>query len=173
MKAGLHQALLNSPLSLNTGMVYCKISPDMKVRALELLQEGWEMEEVVEVLNVSAKSIGCWSDNLNVHGCVDPPSVRRGRPQILTAAMTEDLPALIQESPFLFLDKLREWLAIYHNQPISTMALHNNLRELGLTYKAALPSSTAEEGCLALMSLQSLSCAGTLVSSVWSLPGEA
>jgi hypothetical protein len=69
------QALLNSPLSLNTGMVYCKISPDMKVRALELLQEGWEIEEVVEVLNVSAKSVGHWTNNLNAHGCVDLPSV--------------------------------------------------------------------------------------------------
>jgi hypothetical protein len=67
--------------------------------------------------------------------------------------MTEDLPALMQETPFLFLKKIREWLAIYHNQPISTTALHNNLQELGLTYKAALLLSTAEEGHLALMSL--------------------
>jgi hypothetical protein len=69
-KAVIRQALLNSPLSLNTGIVYCKISPDVKVRALELLQEGWEIEEVVKVLNVLAKSVGCWSDNLNAHGHV-------------------------------------------------------------------------------------------------------
>jgi hypothetical protein len=80
--------------------------------------------------------------------------------------MAEDLPALIQETPFLFLDEIREWLAIYLNQPISTTALHDNLRELGLTYKAALPSSTAEEGRLALMSLRSLSHAGTGVFGV-------
>jgi hypothetical protein len=49
--------------------------------------------------------------------------------------MTKDLHAPIQETPFLFLDKIGEWLAIYHIQPISTTALHNNLRELGLTYK--------------------------------------
>jgi hypothetical protein len=38
-------------------MVYRYISPDMKRRALELLQEGWEVKEAVEVLDVS-KSIG-------------------------------------------------------------------------------------------------------------------
>jgi len=34
-------------------MVYRYISPDMKRRALELLQEGWEVKEAVEALDVS------------------------------------------------------------------------------------------------------------------------
>jgi hypothetical protein len=46
-----------------------------------------------------------------------------------------DLHDLIRESPTLFLDEIGEWLAIYHDQPISTTALHNSLRELGLTHK--------------------------------------
>jgi transposase len=42
---------------------------------------------------------------------------------------------MLIESPSLLLDKIGEWLAIYHDQPISTTALHDNLKGLGLTYK--------------------------------------
>jgi len=65
---------------------------------------------------------------------VDPPSVLRGRPRILNSEAI-DLHELIRGTPTLFLDEIGEWLALYHDQPISTTALHDNLRELGLTYK--------------------------------------
>ncbi|KIK91910.1 hypothetical protein PAXRUDRAFT_606692 [Paxillus rubicundulus Ve08.2h10] len=97
-------------------MVYHKISTDMKQRALELLEMGWEMDEVTEAL-------------------VDPPSVLRGRPRILNAAVLTDLRDLIHETPSLFLDEIGDWLAIYHDQPISTTALHDNLRDIGLRLK--------------------------------------
>lgn len=42
---------------------------------------------------------------------------------------------IIQESPYLYLDEIREWLALYHDQPISMTALHNNLRRMGLSRK--------------------------------------
>ncbi|KIK81114.1 hypothetical protein PAXRUDRAFT_203582 [Paxillus rubicundulus Ve08.2h10] len=53
-------------------MVYRKISPDMKQRALELLEQGWEMEQVIEALDVSTRSlsINCWADNYEQHGRV-------------------------------------------------------------------------------------------------------
>ena len=38
------------------------------------------------------------------------------------------------EDPSL-LDEIKEWLALYHDQPISTTALHLNLRDLALTHK--------------------------------------
>jgi hypothetical protein len=38
-------------------MGYRNISADMKQRALQLIDEGWEMAEVAEVLNVFSKSI--------------------------------------------------------------------------------------------------------------------
>ncbi|KIK79419.1 hypothetical protein PAXRUDRAFT_161350 [Paxillus rubicundulus Ve08.2h10] len=61
-------------------MVYRKISPDMKQRALELLEQGCEMEQVIEALDVSTRSINCWAHNYEQHGRVNPPSVLRGRP---------------------------------------------------------------------------------------------
>ena len=48
--------------------------------------------------------------------------------------MTDDLHQMISESP-LYLDEIGEWLAIYHNQPISRSALHRNLQDLALTCK--------------------------------------
>ena len=49
--------------------------------------------------------------------------------------MIDDIQQLLQEDPSLLLDKIVEWLALYHNQPISTTALHNNPRDLSLTRK--------------------------------------
>jgi transposase len=116
-------------------MVYRRISPDMKQRSLQLIDEGWEMEDIANVLGVASKSIKRWTDNYDMHGRVDPPSVLRGRPRILNSEAISDLHELIRGTPTLFLDEIGEWLALYHDQPISTTALHDNLRELGLTHK--------------------------------------
>jgi transposase len=74
-------------------------------------------------------------NNYDEFGRVDPPSMLRGRPRILTYGVTEDLRQLISQTPSVYLDEIAEWLAIYHGQPISITALGNNLRGLGLTYK--------------------------------------
>jgi transposase len=87
------------------------------------------------VLGVLSKSIGRWSDNYATQGHVDPLSVLRGRPRLLTANAVQDLRELIAESPSLYLDKIGEWLALYHDQPIPTSTLHDNLKELGLMHK--------------------------------------
>jgi transposase len=116
-------------------MVNRKISPDMKQRALQLIDEGWELAEVADVLGVSSKSIECWAHHYETHGCVDPPSALRGRPWIINAQVIDELHELIRETPSLFLDEIADWLALYHDMPISTTALHKNLHNLGLTYK--------------------------------------
>jgi transposase len=116
----------------------------MKQRALQLIDEGWEMAEVAEVLNVSSKSIRRWGHHYETHGRVDPPSALRGRPRLMNAKAIEDLLELIRETPSLFLEEIGEWLALYHDLPISTTALHDNLRELGLTYKL-LQKAAAEQ----------------------------
>lgn len=116
-------------------MVFRKISADMKERALHLLTEGWELPEIADVLGVSFKSINRWADNYDRHGMVAPPSYNTGRRRLLTAEAIDDLKELIDESPELYLDEIGEWLALYHDIPMSTTALHDNLRDLGLTRK--------------------------------------
>ena len=68
-------------------------------------------------------------------GQLDPPSHLRGRPRVLNVAAMEDIRELIHEAPSLLLDEVAEWLAIYHEQPISTTTFHDNLHRLGLTCK--------------------------------------
>jgi transposase len=57
--------------------------------------------------------------------------------------MLSDLHDLIRESPSILLDELAEWLAIYHDQLISTSALSQNLIDVGYSYKL-LQKATAE-----------------------------
>ena len=116
-------------------MVYRTISSQMKQHALELLDQGWEVSDIVDALGMSSKSITRWEDNYETFGDVAPPSGLRGHPHILTMLMTGDLCQMISESPSLYLDEIGEWLAIYHNQPISRSALHRNLQDLALTCK--------------------------------------
>jgi transposase len=73
--------------------------------------------------------------NYENHGSVNPPTPLRGRRRLLNSHIAEELHELLIESPSLLLDEIGEWLAIYHDQPISTTALHDNLKDLGLTYK--------------------------------------
>jgi transposase len=116
-------------------MVYRKISQDMKERALQLLQDGWDLDDIVDALGMSGRSISRWSRNLKLTGHISSPWVQRGRLRLLNAAAIDDLCGLISETPSLFLDEIGEWLALYHDIPISTTALHNTLRDMGFSYK--------------------------------------
>jgi len=49
-------------------MVYRQISLDMKQRALELIDKGWEAEDIAYALGVSSKSIARWADNYDTYG---------------------------------------------------------------------------------------------------------
>lgn len=53
---------------------------------------------------------------------------------VLTSQIIEELGELIRENPSLLLDEIAEWLALYHDQPISMKAFHDNLQGLGITY---------------------------------------
>ncbi|KAF8492773.1 hypothetical protein F5888DRAFT_1618582, partial [Russula emetica] len=87
------------------------------------------------VYTVHSKSIERWEHNYQTHGSVNPPTPLRGRRRLLGSHIAEELHELLIENPSLLLYEIGEWLAIYHDQPISTTALHDNLKDLGLTYK--------------------------------------
>jgi transposase len=110
----------------STHMVYRIISPDLKQRALYLLlEEGWEIDQITAALGVHSKSVERWKNNYESHGSVNPPTPLRGRRRLLSSSIAEELHELLIESPSLLLDEIGEWLAIYHDQPISTTALHD------------------------------------------------
>jgi hypothetical protein len=60
--------------------------------------------------------------------------------------MTDEIHELLAETPSLLLDEIGEWLAIYHDQPISTTALHEHLRDLGLAYKCLRVAAERDDG---------------------------
>lgn len=93
------------------------------------------MDQITTALGVHSKSVERWEHNYETHGCVNPPTPLRGRRRMLSSDVAEELHEMFIENPSLLLDEIREWLAIYHDQPISTTALHDNLKDLGLTYK--------------------------------------
>ena len=49
--------------------------------------------------------------------------------------MIDDIQMLLHEDPTLLLEDIKEWLTLYHNQPILIMALHMTLQDLTLTHK--------------------------------------
>lgn len=63
------------------------------------------------------------------------PSMSSGRCTPRSSGTISDLKELIDESPELYIDEIGEWLALYHDTPMSTTAIHDNLRDLGLTRK--------------------------------------
>jgi transposase len=76
-------------------MVFHHISADMKLCALALLREGWEMDKIVEALEVSERSIQRWESNFEDYGCINPKSVLQGCPRTLNATVMEELIDLI------------------------------------------------------------------------------
>ncbi|KAF9066037.1 hypothetical protein BDP27DRAFT_1365899 [Rhodocollybia butyracea] len=116
-------------------MVYHHISDDIKQCGLRLLEDGWDITAVVEALGVSAKSIDRWQDNYETKGHVMPRYPVQGRRRILTSSIMHETHELYKEDPSLYLDKITEWLAIFHDKPISLGALCNNLKDFGLNRK--------------------------------------
>jgi len=116
-------------------MPFHQIDIGVKQRALQLIAEGWDLDDVIQAMGVSRRSINRWTDNYETFGSVKPPLDVTGRPRLLNPAAVEGLSDLLAESPGLYLDEIAEYLALYHDQPISLTALHDNLTELGLTRK--------------------------------------
>jgi transposase len=117
-------------------MVFRKISQDIKDRVIFLLENDWIPYDVADIFGVSTRSISRWRRNVEIHGStVPPPNPLRGRPRILNPDMTHDLSILISESPAMFLDEIQDWLALVHDVNISRTALHENIRDCGITYK--------------------------------------
>ncbi len=117
-------------------MVFRHISEDIKHRALWLLEHDYIPSDVAFILGVSERSMRRWENNMEEYGSVvPPPNPNRSRPRILNADMTHDLMTLITEAPEMYLDEIQEWIAIVHDVGLSISALHQNIRDCGITYK--------------------------------------
>jgi transposase-like protein len=59
-------------------MPFRKIDTGVKERALQLISEGWPLEQVIEAIGVSRRSINRWADNYEAFGSVKSPVVITG-----------------------------------------------------------------------------------------------
>ncbi|TRM55321.1 Homeodomain-like protein, partial [Schizophyllum amplum] len=116
-------------------MVYRHIDPGIKQRALEMLDEGHDIDVIAAALAVHKDSISRWYNNYDKHGTVTPPITTTGRPRLLGPEVLHELSELVRQDPGLYLDEIMEWLALEHDQPISMGCLCNNLREIHLHRK--------------------------------------
>lgn len=119
-------------------MGFRKISDDLKQVALRMhLDRGWVPDDVAETLGFSERSLYRWKERFlttgDLHILQHP---EHGRPRLIPPPATRDLLELIQDAPQMYLDEIQEWLDIAQDVQISRSALHDNLRDCGLTYKA-------------------------------------
>jgi hypothetical protein len=70
------------------------------------------------------------------HGSVNRPLFSpSGRSRTITLTVLKAIHTLYESEPDLYLDELVLWLGINHDIAISTLALHQNLKQAGLTRK--------------------------------------
>ena len=83
--------------------------------------------------------------------------------------MIDGIQQLLHKHPSLLLDKIGEWSALYHNQPISTTTLHDNLQDLSLTCKCLKQAATKCNNALACK-VDSGFCLFILILIHWLVP---
>lgn len=117
-------------------MVNRRISRDLKECALSLWDRGWEIEAIMDALLISRSSIYRWKAIFKEHGSVNRPRFApHGPTRRLTRAVLTAVHTIYEQDSDLYLDELVLWLAINHDIIISVSALHDNLKQSGLTRK--------------------------------------
>ena len=96
---------------------------------MELLEEGWPVEEVGEiVLDVSVRTTHSprWEDILTERGELKPMSVMRGPPRILDPATMVDFNQLVREYLSTWvttnLDEISDCTPLIHGKHVTTTA---------------------------------------------------
>ncbi|OCB88961.1 hypothetical protein A7U60_g3916 [Sanghuangporus baumii] len=118
-------------------MPFRKISEDIKQRAMWLYSQGYIPHSCCELLGISQSSFWRFRKNLRLYGSVrHPNSFKAGRPRLLnTPESRSELYALLEENPAMYLDEIQEWLMVAHQIGLARSTLHQNLHELGISYK--------------------------------------
>ena len=112
------------------------ISRDLKTRALWMLDTGFLPEEIGYILGVSDRSIRRWVANEAEFGDVIPPhNPLQGRPHALMADQTHAVIETVSAAPEMFLDEVRDYLALERDTLVGITTLHDLILAAGLSYK--------------------------------------
>ena len=114
----------------------CHISKDVKQIALKLWNQGWETEDICDILDISCASLYRWQAIFEEHGSIiHPPSPLKGQgTRILTRALIQACQDLFSRESDLYLNEVVAWLALEHDIVISISTLARNLTEVVLTH---------------------------------------
>ncbi|KAF7965917.1 hypothetical protein HWV62_40966 [Athelia sp. TMB] len=117
-------------------MVNTSISDDRKACALDLWNQGWQIEDICLALAISRASLYRWRAYFDQHGNIlRPRSPLVGRHRTITLAAMTAIRTVYDEAPGVYLDELCTYLAVEHDMILSTASLSRTLDQAGLTRK--------------------------------------
>lgn len=117
-------------------MVFRRISEDLKQRVLFLYESGWIPQDICDVMGVSERSLYRWAANVREYGTVARPHQPiQGRPRRLDSEQTEELLAVVQDAPEVFLDEITDWIAVAYGMRMPKSTLWDILSDCGMSYK--------------------------------------
>ena len=117
-------------------MFFRHIDEQIKWRAVELWERGWDIRDIEDALGVKEGSVRRWRNNVDDHGSVKPPrNPLQGRPQKLSSLQVQYLVQTISDDPGLFLDEIQELLSLEYDVALSKTRIHQLTKDAGLSYK--------------------------------------
>ncbi|KAI0270016.1 hypothetical protein BC834DRAFT_1015067 [Gloeopeniophorella convolvens] len=125
-------------------MVFRRIDAGIKERAIELFLQGWDMSRIREALGVSEDSLRRWVNHYKETGLMVSDRTLCGRPSKIGPVLDE-LRALVNENPAIYLDELVTWAAIMHGILISKSSIHTALESVGMTLKKVHRTATQRD----------------------------
>jgi transposase len=117
-------------------MPFCHISPDLKECAVWLKNNGWLTANICNILGISDDSLRRWCQNVEQFGSVVPVyNPLQCRPSTLDAFQVHELIEMLNDTPELFLDEIRDWVLVSQDVGLSRSAINKIIEDLGFTYK--------------------------------------
>ncbi|KAH8798583.1 hypothetical protein DL96DRAFT_1425986, partial [Flagelloscypha sp. PMI_526] len=121
-------------LLLTVTMGFRPISSDLKYTSLRMYEMGWFEHDILDILQVSRRSLYRWRAIFRSHGSVtNPPPQSKGPERKITRLILENILHLFRDHPGTFPDELQWWLLYHHNIELSRQAISENLIAAGIS----------------------------------------
>ena len=120
-----------------TTMVYCKISPDMKLAAIKLYEKNLlSLDDILDCCGLSERTFWRVCKLYQETGDVEPPTcTTRGQPKKLHFDDVTYLLALVHQRPDWFLDELLNLLDTNRFISVHYTTIHRELEHAGVSVK--------------------------------------
>ncbi|KZV62066.1 hypothetical protein PENSPDRAFT_591972 [Peniophora sp. CONT] len=118
-------------------MVYRYHSREVKELVLWHRRRGYLADEDIrDVFDVSIASMYRWQDNVDKYGdVIRPRNPLQGRPMALTAPQLGSVLWAIDNDPSMFLDEIRDWVAISLDVDLSVASIQRIVSDCAYSYK--------------------------------------